>query len=483
MCLHERDDRVTYALRRDRYTMNKLIVLEVNEVPLKVWRSYASSAPASAIARLLAESKTYQTMADDVAEEDLYPSQTWASLNTGLPYQQHRIHWYNDPKPSPQHFWWHKAALGGLRTGLVNVLHTSPLTQFATPAANYAFLVPDCFAVDSATLPERYTEFQKINLAMTRKNGRAAHSGKGELGGILLKTLSAPSRFGLNGFSMTRGVKELARAARSRERLRNMQFLPLAAIFLDNLKATDPDVAVLFTNHIAAAQHRYWYALYPEDYAAPAYPPEWVERYRYEILQAMDLLNAFLERLMRFAAQSGRVLAISTSMGQTANPRLSPDTVASGSYYYKLERPASLAHAVLGTAAQFTVEMAMVPQYTFAFAGHADAVEAKKRFEQDLLNTPHIAGSADVEGCKLTLSITLLGTLDHLSIAGRKVSLSEAGFLQFEVDDHHSGCHHPEGAVVVWNDNSDRLFPSARFQQRFSYLDYAPELCRYLGIQ
>ena len=47
--------------------------------------------------------------------------------------------------------------------------------------------------------------------------------------------------------------------------------------------------------------HRYWYALFPEDYSERIYDEDWVQRYRREILDAMALLDNLVAELMAFA--------------------------------------------------------------------------------------------------------------------------------------------------------------------------------------
>ena len=156
----------------------KICIIEVNEVPQQVWKKYRDAFPNSAVAGFFDEGKSYQTLADDVEVDDLYPSQTWASLNTGLPYSDHKIHWYNDPKPDLNLFWWHQAAVDGKSVGLVNVLHSSPLNHLARQA-KYSFIVPDCFAPDCKTLPAKFESFQKLNIQLTKKTG--AHLIRGSL--------------------------------------------------------------------------------------------------------------------------------------------------------------------------------------------------------------------------------------------------------------------------------------------------------------
>ncbi len=77
--------------------IQKITVIETNEIPLKVFKHYQSIKPNSTISYLLDNSLVLETLAQDVDESFLYPSQTWASFNTGSPYDLHKIHWYNDP--------------------------------------------------------------------------------------------------------------------------------------------------------------------------------------------------------------------------------------------------------------------------------------------------------------------------------------------------------------------------------------------------
>jgi hypothetical protein len=105
--------------------------------------------PESFIARLIGRERFIETEARDVPEDFLYPSQSWASLNTGLPYSTHQIHWYNDKKVF-SNFYWHAIAHAGHPTVIVNTLHSSPLVEYQAEG-NYKFVIPDCFSSDAAT--------------------------------------------------------------------------------------------------------------------------------------------------------------------------------------------------------------------------------------------------------------------------------------------------------------------------------------------
>ncbi len=109
-------------------TEMKLVVVEANEIPPRIFEAFASRYSNSVIARILKEEAFGAILADDVPKEVLYPSQTWASMNTGLPFQKHQVHWYNDAKNFDS-FYWHHAARNGKTTVLINTLHSSPVEE------------------------------------------------------------------------------------------------------------------------------------------------------------------------------------------------------------------------------------------------------------------------------------------------------------------------------------------------------------------
>ena len=96
-----------------------------------------------------------------------------------------------------------------------------------------------------------------------------------------------------------------------------------------NACETQPHLAILFTNHVAANMRRYWYALFPEDYGKQCYGPEWTHKYRGEILASLDILDPYLARLMAYSRESRSVLVVTSSMGQRAKDDLPENRSAS----------------------------------------------------------------------------------------------------------------------------------------------------------
>ncbi len=71
--------------------------------------------------------------------------------------------------------------------------------------------------------------------------------------------------------------------------------------------------------------HRYWCALFPDEFSDAADSDEWVQQYSCEILYACTLFASFIGLMMDFCCSTDRVLIMNSSMGMCANPDLSTE--------------------------------------------------------------------------------------------------------------------------------------------------------------
>lgn len=460
--------------------MQSVIVLECNEVPERVWSEFGQRNPDSHLARLLGRSKKYTTLADDVSSTFLYPSQTWASLNTGVSYDVHKIHWYNDPKPGEYPLYWKSVAATGKRVGYVNTLHSSPLSQ-EDVGGRYCFAIPDCFAESSDTYPARYRSFQAFNLTVTKANGK-----KSSLKSVLphsLQVLRTPFSFGLSPWSTREILSTLTSIAfgKNIEQLRNLQFPLVAEIFWNEVRRTDPELAILFTNHVAANMHRYWYALFPGDFPEQLYSTTWQRRHDKEILNAVSLLDRFVGRLVELCQETDRILLICSSMGQAANPFLDKKK-AQLNVSLRVDQPVKFLDFLGAAESGVVAERAMVPQYSFKYRTPDLARNAKETLERNASRLRGLRVKVDHNGSVITLTVHLVEETGRLQYDGHAIPAKELGVTLLEVDaTHDSGKHCPAGSLIIFNDKHDSLFASDRFLPSFSYLKFAPEMKRYFG--
>lgn len=453
----------------------KAIVIEINEVPLKLFNYYKDLNPQSNIAHLLKESLVLRTEAKDVEESFLYPSQSWGSFNTGAAYDQHHIHWYNDPKPDDFPLYWKAIAENDLTVGLINTLHSSPADSYIGNS-NYKFVIPDCFASDNITKPEIYQDFQALNTSATTENGRATTMKfpRQKAVATLVKSpaLGIKSKTLLNAAGL---IVKIKTGQVNKERLRNLQFTLLADIFFKQLKSQDVDLAIFFTNHVAANMHRYWYGLFPEEYSLKLYDQEWVNKYSSEILVAIDMLDTFLGELIEYCDREQRVLILVSSMGQTANEELR-DTPQ---HFYKLQNIQKLLNILCqGKQYDFQIDAAMIPQYSVKFTSEVEAQECFQLIKETQEYLKGISLEVDLNLKVITLTTSLDASTDQFFVKGKSFSYGELGFEQLQVDAHHAARHCPGGSLIVYNSKTSKANLDT-----VNYLEFAPAMLKFFGLE
>jgi len=384
----------------------------------------------------------------------LYPSQSWASVGMGVPWKDHGVFWYGDEKPKRYPFYWQAAAAAGQSVGLVGVLHSSPMQQQCGDP-QFRFVLPDSFAGDEAARPADLEAIQAFNLRLSRQSARVAsvRPGIADLGGavslarhgVRLSTWSALGTL----------AAQVARRKWNRERLRVGQSLLLADVFENQIRRHDPDLSVLFINHLASAMHRYWASTFPEDWNGSApYGDDWQRTNEGEIPFAMKAVDRIVARLVDLADATDRKLVIVSSMGQKADL-----TVQSDRAFQAVVRQPLVFLAACGLRSGVEVRGAMVPQVTMAFPSQSDAVAAQTRLVDTLgssLQESMIAGEA------LTITYEFECRLDAVRFGETWVEPSSIGVSIESIQDHRSGRHSPRGLLISgsreqWPTETDAL--------------------------
>ena len=451
----------------------KLVIVEVNEIPRRVVEDVADTGRAPFLARLLADGAVAETVVDTPDALELYPSQTWASLNTGVGYEKHGVYWYGDPKPEDYPFYWQLAASAGRSIGLVNTLHSSPVLE-RCGQGDVRFAIPDCFSSDPTTIPAYLTGFQAANASLTAANGRTAGLGRAPAAAVGL--IRALPRLGLRprtAADLAALVAGVATGRVPRERLRTGQFLLMQDLFSHLLGRESPDLGIMFTNHVAAAMHRYWYASYPDDFSSEHYDRSWIARYHDEIPNAVAVLDRYLRRLYEWCVITDRTLLVLSSMGQGPSRGLQSD----GGLEAVVTDPLRFLRG-LGIEADFEILGSMVPQITVECRTEAAAAEVAGR----LANVDIGQVFWDVDGSDTVVTLTYHLTPvsnDSVRIGGSRRNAEDLGVQIHQVDDHSSGRHVPEGLLAVAN--SPRFKPPSGGLAAAA--EVAPAILAHLGVE
>jgi hypothetical protein len=303
-----------------RDASGKLILIELNEVPFRVMDAFCRERPDSTLAQILRRSQQFETITADRLALD--PWISWPTLHRGVPDEQHNILHLGqvltetDRKYPPI---WRLLKERGLRVGVFGSLHSSSLPP---DVREYDFYLPDYFDQEAFAHPPELLAFQELNLSMTRESARNV-TRRIPLKSVAKVLASAPA-LGLRLSTLADSAMHLARETVNRGlRIRRRAYQPLITmdLFLERLRRTKPHFATFYTNHVAAAMHRYWGAAFPEDYDDERLGERWIRRYRGEISFAMEKFDSMLAAVSDFVDENREYgLMIASSMGQAAIP-------------------------------------------------------------------------------------------------------------------------------------------------------------------
>ncbi len=302
----------------------KIVFLELNEVPWRIYDEYCQWHPDSEIARFVKMCSQFTTRTED--RGPLSPWFTWPTLHRGVTNEVHGIQYFGEDLSQADAIAppiWQLLRRGGISTGVGGPLQSYPMPS---DAADYAFYLPDTFAAGPECHPPKLTIFQEFNLAMARASQRNVSTSI-EWGPAARFLLNAPS-LGLRASTVVEIVRHLVgERFQSWQRIRRRTFQPVVAfdLFLKQLDRTRPEFCNFFSNHVASAMHRYWAATFPDEYERFEMGEEWVERYQGEIEFSMNWAGRFIADLRGFVKRNPEyLLVVASSMGQAA---LSADKV------------------------------------------------------------------------------------------------------------------------------------------------------------
>jgi hypothetical protein len=334
--------------------------------------------------------------------------------------------------------------------------------------------MPDTFASASDAHPKSLEAFQRFNLSMSRASMRNVSSGIDISGAAKLvphlRTL---------GFTPSTALgigSQLLLERRNppmKTRRRSYQSVLGFDIFFRQLKTQQPDFCTFFTNHVAAAMHRYWAAAFPHDYEHFGLEDAWVSAYRDEIDFAMGQTDRMLAKLTGFVERHPEFqLMIVTSMGQAA---LSAEPVTSCVAITDMRR--FLSHFGLDEG-DYEDRPAMAPIFNVV----VPQPEKRERLRGALAQLSidgHAFGKELYDG----FFEFAFGALQNyqgpqaVALNGRRLSFSDMGLGNMPHEDgvYLTADHIPQGAFVIYDPQNER--PQDQRTQ-ISTLDIAPAILK-----
>ena len=319
-----------------------IINLEINEISPNLISDYIRKNKNCNLSKLQFNNnlKIYTTKALDIEKNKLYPSQTWASFNTGKAFVEHKCYWYSDNLVYDDLIW-NKLVSKNKSVGVLGSLHSSKFPKDLIKNKNYKFYLPDCFSSQDLTKPDSYRSFQAFNNTLVGKSARVIGLKNIFITffNYLIKIIIFPKRFGISFFSikMILYIIYFSIFYRNKEIIRMAQFPLLSSIFIDLYTKHMPSYSTLFSNHVAGNMHRYWYAHDVSSFRIKnKYSEKWIKKNKNLISISLKLLDDFIGYILTKEEFKNSIILITSSMGQEANPNFDEKKLAT--YDGKIKR-------------------------------------------------------------------------------------------------------------------------------------------------
>jgi len=424
--------------------MNKIILYELNEVPIRIIEYYCKMRPNSWLAQNTSSLKKFETYCENGGH--ISPWNTWPTLHRGVTNNEHYISDFNqdlskvDAEFPPL---WQILAKNGIKTGVFGSLHSYPPPE---TQGHYSFYVPDVFATGKECFPKNVELFQDINLKLSRKSARNVDS-----------TIPYKDMFKLFGKIGSLGFKagtmkdigghllQEKKTPWKTVRRRTYQTVLSFDVFFKLLRKEKPDFTTFFTNHVASSQHRYWAAVFPTEYKDMKYGQDWISTYENEILFTMGKTDEMLQKLASFVNKNQEYkMVITSSMGQEAVESEPIETqlyVTDHDAFFKM----------LGIAPnEYEFLPSMLPQFNYSVK---DSEAFKSKIEGLKINTKPFqyremsAGRFSIDLGQQNLK-TVLVELD-----GVEVTFDQTGLENVMIEDKSSATayHIPEGHCFIYH--------------------------------
>ncbi len=425
----------------------KLILYELNEVPLKLLKHYSEVRPHSNISYLLNQGNILKTTTDDKGE--LHPWSTWPTVHRGVTNETHKINFINQDLSIAKK-WppiWEKLARTKISIGIFGSLQSFPPYIHE----NTKFYLPDTFSPTPEAYPKDLEAFQKFNLNIVNKN--KALPGKYSFNDLKNFAKLLILRY-IKFNSILRIISHLIKESiygKYRRRRSLMQAILSFDLYEKYLLKKQPEFSTYFTNHVAGMMHRYWdYLFHPKTNSRESLFN------KNSIIKAMDISDRHIGKLLKISKSHNYDLLILSSMGQD-------------SIDWKDWVPELFIGNIKKLIKVLNLEM---NNYKLLPAMHPDLCiecmdkKSKIELEKNINNIKSINGESILpvryknQGLKVNISIqrsSVTVKCKFIVLNGKKIPLESLGIKVIKRD-KPTGYHVKDGTLMFKGSNLEKIF-------------------------
>ena len=410
----------------------KIIILELNEVPLKILRKYVGTSIKGKF-----NSDHYQTISMDKGQ--LSPWITWSTIHRGVTNEKHQLNNINQYSKETDNKYptiFQNCLDKGLSVGLVNTMHSGILAE--NKSNKFKFLIPEAFSRDNFCIPKSLKNFQEFNLLMSRASSRIVSTKMPKNLNIFKVIFSY-----LRNTKRTRAIRSVFKQMLGelfkphiKVRRRTIQSDLIFDLYMSLLEKHNPDISSFFTNHVASSMHRFWEASFPYEYTKQISSSNWISLYKNEIPLAMKTSREYIDILRKFIdKKKDTQLWIMSSMGQKRVDGYKPQT-----YFWDIVNMEKYVTSCLNRNVELKVIPQMIPIYAFS-----SDINTINEFGKFLRETKNLKLRAITEK---TISFSINN--QQREILFRNHNLSPEGIIKKKIDEmtSSSAYHIPEGFLL-----------------------------------
>lgn len=450
-------------------TVERLIVLELNELCPQLLARWMADGSLPNFRRLHARSDVFVTRADVDDAALLEPWIQWYSVHTGLPYATHKVFHLTEGRQGghPDVFAMLRAA--GRRVASFASMNVAPF------AAKGSLFVGDPWSEAGDAHPKSLNRYNRFVSRQVREYSNAAERfGAREA----VDFFAFMARRGLSAATIGTALKQLSAEAVSRGPIgwRRVAILDAlqADLFMHCHRAKRPHFATFFANSVAHLQHSYWRHMDPAPFSVLPDDDE-MAAYGDAIRWGYMALDRTLGRLLKLARAQNATVMFLTALSQ--QPFLRHEEFG-GQHFYRLHNVDSFL-AGLGVVVE-DVAPTMTHQYLARFASAEEAQSARARLAALRIEGHPVFGFPSIEaapgalyfGCQISAR-TPSETQVFNDATGEVRAFGE---LFYRIDAIKSGRHHPDGCLWI-ETGRHRVH-----DERPSILDVLPTQLEMLGV-